>query len=103
MTHARAPDAFDIIQALLRRAPNVDAVEFVGAGPLEDLLTDPRTDQELFARVEQAVAQDARLALALSHVWVGASVNNDYQRDRLLTLGARDLSAGPAPGSSASE
>lgn len=103
MTHARAPDAFDIIQALLRRAPNVDAVEFVGAGPLEDLLTDPRTDQELFARVEQAVAQDARLALALSHVWVGASVNNDYQRDRLLTLGARDQSAGPAPGSSASE
>ena len=60
--------AWQVTLLLLRKAPNDNALGYVAAGPLEDLI-DGYGDQALNL-VETACDVDARLQFALSGVWL---------------------------------
>jgi hypothetical protein len=59
--------AWEISLMLLRKAPD-DALGYVAAGPLEDLIDG--YGQWALDRVEQAFDDDARLQFALSGIWL---------------------------------
>jgi Family of unknown function (DUF6869) len=60
--------AWEVTLLLLRKAETDDALSFVAAGPLEDII-DSYGDKAL-DRVEQACDEDPRLQLALSGIWL---------------------------------
>lgn len=97
VTMGHGVDGLEVVRALVEAAPNDMAIEFVGAGPLEDLIVDERSAPQLLDAVAELAAGSARWRQALAHVWVGASPGLDQtQRDRLVALGARDLSIDPS-------
>jgi hypothetical protein len=79
-------DALPLIRALVDAAPDRDALKLVGAGLLEDLLRDERTNSEFLEEIETIAAHDDRFRTALSGGWVGEDVISP-KRDRLLALG----------------
>jgi hypothetical protein len=60
--------AWEITLLLLRKAQTDDALGYVAAGPLEDIV-DGYGDQAL-DRVEEACDKDSRLQFALSGIWL---------------------------------
>ena len=60
--------AWEITLLLLKKAPTDDALGYVAAGPLEDVV-DGYGDQAL-DRVEEACDKDSRLQFALSGIWL---------------------------------
>ena len=98
VTLGHAVDGWEVVRALLEAAPDDDAVEFVGAGPMEDLIVDPRSTAQLLDAVGALSTTSARCRQALAHVWVGSRDDLDEaQRARLIELGARSISIGPPP------
>ena len=97
VTMCHAVDGLEVVQALVDAAPDDVALQFVGAGPLEDLIVDKRSTPQLLDAVAELAATSARWRQALAHAWVGSSRGLDEtQRARLVALGARDLGAGPS-------
>jgi ligand-binding SRPBCC domain-containing protein len=62
-----AERAWELIRILVEGAPDHAALEWVGAGPLEDLLCE--AGPRFVDRVEAQAARDARFRVALSDVW----------------------------------
>ena len=91
-----ATGAVDLLQALVDAAPSEDALVHLGAGPVEDLVSQYRHGQAVVAEVERHARQDPRFARAVSAVWLGRGVPPEVRR-RLARWGARDLTGGPKP------
>jgi hypothetical protein len=79
-------DVLPVIRALVDAAPDQDALKLAGAGPLEDLLRDERTDSGFLDEIAEIAAHDDRFRMALSGGWVGEDVISP-KRERLLALG----------------
>ena len=91
-----ATGAVDLLQALVDAAPSEDALDYLGAGLVEDLVSQYRHGQAVVAEVERHARQDPRFARAVSAVWLGSGVPQEVRR-RLARFGARDLTEGPNP------
>jgi hypothetical protein len=73
--------AWSFILLLIEHAPNEQALGWVGAGPLEDLLASHGAG--LIARVEDLASRDRRFRSCLSHVWGQNRIEPDtYRRMR---------------------
>jgi hypothetical protein len=81
-----ALDVIALIRALVDAAPDEDSLRLIGAGPLENLLRDERSDGDVLDEIEDIAANDDRFRTALSGGWVGDEVLSP-KRDRLLALG----------------
>lgn len=68
MVRADANRGWEITLLLLRKAENNSAVEYVAAGPLEDLVDG--YGHEALDLIEQACKNDSRLQRALSGIWL---------------------------------
>jgi hypothetical protein len=66
--------AWPIIQALVVRAPDSEALKFIGASAIEDLVN--VAGSRFAERIEAASVADARFALALASVWPDANVSD---------------------------
>ncbi len=99
-TAARRPDVLAIVAALAAAAPGEDGPAYVGAGPLEDLLSHDGHDDayvtEVAGAVEELARREPRFAAAVAGLWLGEGVPAEV-RQRLARYGASDLTAGPAP------
>jgi hypothetical protein len=80
---APAPEAFEILLALVGTAPNDDALAAIGAGPLEDLLSWHAAN--FVDRVEESARRDPAFRKALASVWLSEAVPPDV-RQRLTRL-----------------
>lgn len=60
-------EAWEITRILVNEAPSDEALAYVAAGPLEELLH--RHGSVLIDRIEEESQENARLQLALSGVW----------------------------------
>lgn len=81
-----AVDVMRLIEALVKRAPDDDSLRLLGAGLLEYLVRDDRSDDELIDQIARIAAVDARFRLALSGGWIGQDLDMARER-RLLALG----------------
>lgn len=79
-----------LLVALANTAANPEELTWVGAGPIEDLLSHNGHGARFIAQVEAAAIADTAFRTAVTHMWVGHRVEADV-RARLVTLGARDL------------
>ena len=89
------------ILALLadQAAASPDELDWVGAGPLEDLLSHSGNGAAVLDEVERVARGRPAFAEALSAVWLGIGVE-PAARSRLVPVGACDLSrcgASPPP------
>ena len=84
------PSTIDIIQALVDQAQSDNELDFVGAGPLEDLLSHNGHALAFADEVEKRARQQPRFRLALAGVWLSSDVPSEV-RDRLGRLGAKIL------------
>jgi hypothetical protein len=64
---AGAEDAWELVRTLVRAAPD-ELLEFVGAGPVEDLVE--RFGEVLVDRIETEARADPRFREALGFVWL---------------------------------
>ena len=71
--------ALQLILALIQYAPNVDALGWVGAGPLEDLLG--IQGPVVMTQVEEQAMDNLRFRISLGNVWL-RSDNPLYKRVR---------------------
>lgn len=78
----RKPDqGWEVIRLLVNKAPSDEALAFVAAGPLEDLLK--KHGPAVIDQIENECRENDRLRLALSGVWIG---NNTPVFDRWYAL-----------------
>lgn len=84
------PAIVDIIQALVDQGASDNELDFVGAGPLEDLLSHDGHALAFADEVEKRARQQPRFRLALAGVWLSSDVPSEV-RDRLGRLGAKIL------------
>jgi hypothetical protein len=89
-----AVDGVVLVLAALaeRAAPVRNELEWVGAGPLEDLLSHSGHGAAVLAEVERTAQRHPSFQDALGAVWLGSEVDAEV-RSRLGALGARDLTA----------
>ncbi|GAB7007214.1 hypothetical protein JCM18899A_46890 [Nocardioides sp. AN3] len=73
-------------------ASGEDELGWVGAGPLEDLLSHSGNGATVLGEVERVARHHATFKGALGDVWLGIEVDTEV-RSRLVPLGARDLTA----------
>lgn len=66
LTEDEPDEAWGLIVDLVERAPSGEALSWVAAGPLEDLLS--RHGSELIGRVEQRASSDSRFRKCLAGV-----------------------------------
>lgn len=93
LTDRAADGVVAALAVLAQRATYVPGeVDWVGAGPLEDLLSHSGNGAAVIDEVEQMAEQDEAFRAALRHVWLGDHVDPEVRR-RLVPLGARDLTA----------
>lgn len=96
MTDRATHGVVAVLMVLAARAmPVAEEVSWVGAGPLEHLLSHSGHGAEILDEVERAALHQPAFKAALSNVWLGGDVDAEV-RSRLVALGARDLTA---PGS----
>ena len=81
-----AIDVLALVRALVDAAPDDESLRLLGAGPLEDLLRDERSDDDFLDVIEGIAERDLRFKTALSGGWVGREVEAS-RRTRLLALG----------------
>jgi hypothetical protein len=60
------PDAIRLLFELADAAPDEDAIAYLGAGPIEDLLHERRAED--LDLLDEAARKDRRIRLALQHV-----------------------------------
>ena len=70
LIETRPDDAWERILALVAHAKNEVSLSYVGAGPLEDLLSEH--GRVIIARVESTVATNPRFVACLARVWGGS-------------------------------
>jgi hypothetical protein len=81
-----AIDVLPLVRALVDAAPDEDSLRLLGAGPIEDLLRDWRSDDAFIDQVELIAATDQRFQTALSGGWIDREMDTGRQK-RLLGLG----------------
>lgn len=84
--------AWPIILALVEAAPNHEAIAFVAAGPLEDLVQN--YGDEFGDRIVERARDDAAFRSALRGVWGWERVSESLRTRIFELLGARDLAIG---------
>jgi len=95
MTCKATEGVVTVLATLTEQAAAVpDELDWVGAGPLEDLLSHSGNGGLVLDDVEHAALSRPDFAKALSAVWLGSKVDLAVKL-RLVALGARDLSAKP--------
>ncbi len=83
LSRGRPEDAWPLVLALIERAPDDEALAYVAAGPLEDLV---RHYPQTFAdRLVENTRRDPRFRAALAGVW-GLGDLPEPLRGQLLTL-----------------
>ena len=93
MTHEAAQGVLDLLQVFAECAatgPDSQKVGWVGAGPLEDLLSHPGSGTAVVDEVERKARSHIAFSLALRNVWLGKEVDPAI-KSRLVALGARDV------------
>ena len=90
MTRRAAPGVLDLLRVFAECA-TTDELDWIGAGPLEDLLSHSGNGAVVLEGVEKLARSHDAIALALRNVWLGDTVAPEI-RSRLVALGARDLS-----------
>ena len=88
ITEVGDPLAVEVIQSLVDAAPTDVALDFVGAGPLEDLLSHNRHGLTFVDEVERRARRDPRFRSAVTGLWLSKDVPESV-RTRLGALGAR--------------
>lgn len=85
-----------VVDALIVLAETADGdaelLSWVGAGPLEDLVSHSGNGLRVLTDVDRAARQNPAFRNALSNVWLGKDVP-EVARKRLAELGARDFVA----------
>ena len=84
------PRSVDLLQALVDAAASEEELDFVGAGPLKDLLSHHRHAAEFVDDVERRARQQSRFRTVVSGLWLSADVPGQV-RERLAVYGARLL------------
>jgi hypothetical protein len=82
-----SPAVIDVLQALVDLAESDDELSFLGAGPLEDLLSHEGHGHQFVNEIERRARQQPRFRTALGGVWLGRDVDAGV-RERLGLLGA---------------
>ncbi|SOD70779.1 hypothetical protein SAMN05892883_0421 [Jatrophihabitans sp. GAS493] len=90
LTRSGSPAAIDAIQALVDAAITDAELEFVGAGPLEDLVSHSGHASKFVDDVERRARQQPRFRQAVASMWLGAKVP-EHVRARLAAFGAAPL------------
>ena len=90
MTNQAAPGVLDILQVITECASS-EELDWIGAGPLEDLLSYSGNGAIVLDDVEELAQRHGPFARALRNVWLGDGVEPAL-KGRLVSLGARDLS-----------
>lgn len=90
MTRHPVPAVVALLVILANAAANLEELSWVGAGPVEDLLSHNGHGARFITDVEAAALESAAFRTALTHVWAGSGVAPDV-RARLVALGVRDL------------
>jgi len=86
--------AWDLIQGLIERAPADEALGWVAAGPLEDLLC--HNGPAWIGRVEALARSDPRFKACLAGVPGSGRMDPDvYERVRLAVAGGRPATESP--------
>jgi len=80
----------DALVMLAETADGDEELAWVGAGPLEDLVSHSGNGLRVLADVERAARQNAAFRAALNNTCLGSDVS-DVVRGRLAGLGARVL------------
>jgi hypothetical protein len=87
LADAGDPAVMGVLQALVDSAPSDEELDFVGAGPLEDLLSHSGHGAAFVDEVERRARQDRRFRVAVSGLWLNGDVPDDV-RTRLAVYGA---------------
>jgi hypothetical protein len=83
-------DCVDLLSALAATSPDDEAIVFVGAGPVEDLMSHSGQGERFIDELERKAADDQRLATAIKSVWLGERVTDEV-RQRLVAMGATNV------------
>jgi hypothetical protein len=92
---AASPDVFDLVLALVASAPNDDALNYVGAGPLEDLIN--WHGAAFVDRIEESARKNRAFRYALFGVRLSEEVPSAV-RERLALFIAPFPGSAPFPG-----
>jgi hypothetical protein len=84
------PATVDILQALVDEAATDDELGFIGAGPLEDLLSHDGHGLRFVDEVAKRARQQPRFRLAVASLWLSDDVPA-VVRDRLEPFGATTI------------
>jgi hypothetical protein len=87
-TEVGDPLVVEVIQSLVDADPTDVALDFVGAGPLEDLLSHNRHGLTFVDEVDRRARRDPRLRAAVTGLWLSKDVPESV-RTRLGALGAK--------------
>jgi hypothetical protein len=88
------PASLDVIQSLVDLAETDDELDFVGASPLEDLLSHNGHGLAFVDEVERRARQQPRFRKAVTGVWLGMDVP-EVVRTRLAVFGAETVGEPP--------
>lgn len=89
MTETGADGVLDALVALCELAAPAE-LEWVGAGPLEDLLSHSGHAEQVLSEVDRLTRANQLFKRALAHVWLGQELPRSV-RVRLVELGAREV------------
>ena len=93
LTDAASPGVVEVLVVLAEAAGgDEEMLGWVGAGPIEDLVSHSGNGAGVLAEVDRAARQEPAFRAALSGAWLNAAVPDDV-RDRLAQFGARDFVA----------
>ncbi|HEY9733464.1 MAG TPA: hypothetical protein V6C89_16215 [Drouetiella sp.] len=85
--------AWSVIVELINAAPSWEAIAFVAAGPLEDIIS--KRGKFIIEKLEQALPQNKRLQYAIAGVWLEEedefftkleTLKNSYNLDKINPL-----------------
>jgi hypothetical protein len=89
-TEVGDPVAVEVIQSLVDAAPTDVELDFVGAGPLEDLLSHNGHGLTFVDQVERRARRDPRFRAAVAGLWLSKDVPESV-RSRLAALGVKAI------------
>jgi hypothetical protein len=86
--------AIDVIQSMVDLAASEDELNFVGAGPIETLMSHDGHGASFVDEVERRARQQPRFRLAVAGLWLGINVPENV-RARLAVFGATTVGKPP--------
>lgn len=78
LTRSDPDAAWPVIEMLIERAPTEEALAYLAAGPLENLLR--KHGRVVATKIRAAAEQNAGVRAALSHVWLLPSNDEVHQQ-----------------------